>query len=209
MSLVTGTPLGSITSQEELYLEGAPTIYIQDNTADPLFNPDGDGFYYGLSGTAAYPVTALGCIQDISLTEGLTMNDIRCDSIGVKDTIESRNYVEFNMTILSLFPLSTFRQLANLSPATVSAPYEKVGIGAINNNLHYMVYAPRVYDEDLGHWLLFHLHKARFVDAWTLNMPFGDSWKLTGVKLRGFADDSKPSTSRFGTIIRVDAAAIT
>ena len=33
MSLVTGTPLGNIEVAEELYLEGAPTIYYQDYAA--------------------------------------------------------------------------------------------------------------------------------------------------------------------------------
>ena len=44
-SLVTGTPIGSLTVQEDIYLEGAPTIFVQDYNADPLFNPDADGFY--------------------------------------------------------------------------------------------------------------------------------------------------------------------
>lgn len=208
MSLVTGTPLGSVVSQEELYIEGAPYIYIQDYHANPLFNPDGDNYYYGMSGTAAYPASLIGCIQDVSLTQGLTMNDVRCDTVGVKDTIQKRNYIEFNLTILSQFPLSVFQKLANLSPATVGSHMEKVGIGAIDNNLHWMVYAPKIYDEVNGHWLLFHLHKAKFVDAWTLNMKFGESWSLTGVKIRAYADDTKPSGQRFGTIIRVDAGAI-
>lgn len=208
MSLVTGTPIGTVVSQEELYIEGAPTIYIQDYHANPLFNPDGDGYYYGMSGTTAYPVTTLGCIQDVTLTEGLTMNDVRCDTVGVKDTIQKRNYIEFDLTILSQFPLSVFQKLANMSPATVVSKMEKVGIGAIDNNLHWMVYAPKIYDEVNGHWLLLHLHKAKFVDAWTLHMKFGDAWTLTGVKIRGYADDTKPSTARFGTIIRVDASAL-
>src|SRR3990167_1531091 len=148
MSLATGTPLGNVDSQEELYMEGAPTIYIQDNRANPLFNPDGDGYYYGMSGTVTYPAIALGCIQEVSLTEGLTMNDVRCDTIGVKDTIQKRDYVEFDLTILSQLPLSTLRYMMNLSPATVNGVSEKVGIGGINNAINYMVYAPKVYNDD-------------------------------------------------------------
>lgn len=208
MSLVTGTPLGTVNSQEELYIEGAPTIYIQDYRATPLFNPDADGYYYGMSGTATYPVSAIGCVQDVSLTEGLTMNDVRCDTVGVKSTVQKRNYVEFALTILSQFPLSILSKIMNLSPATVGADNEKVGIGAIDNTKYHMVYAPKVYDETNGYWLLFHLHKAQFVDAWTLNLRYGDSWQLTGIKLRGFADDTKPSTQRFGTIVRIDPNAI-
>lgn len=208
MSLVTGTPSGNVLSQEELYIEGAPTIFIQDYHANPLNNPDADGYYWGMSGTTLYPVTTLGCIQDVSLSENVTMNDVRCDTVGVKDTIQKRNYIEFDLTILSQFPLSVFQKLANMSPATVGSHMEKVGIGAIDNNLHWMVYAPKIYDETNGHWLLFHLHKAKFVDAWKLNMKFGESWTLTGVKIRAYADDTKPSTARFGTIVRIDASAI-
>lgn len=208
MTLATGTPLGNVVSQEELYIEGAPTIFIQDYNATPLFHPDADGYYYGMSGTTLYPVSAIGCIQDVKLADNVTMNDVRCDTVGVKDTIQKRNYVEFDLTILSQFPLSVFQKLANMSPATVGSHMEKVGIGAVDNNLHYMVYAPKIYDDVNGHWLLFHLHRAKFISAWTLNMKFGAAWDLTGVKIRAYADDTKPSTARFGTIVRVDASAI-
>ena len=208
MSLATGTPLGNVDSQEELYMEGAPTIYIQDNRANPLFNPDGDGYYYGMSGTVTYPAIALGCIQEVSLTEGLTMNDVRCDTIGVKDTIQKRDYVEFDLTILSQLPLSTLRYMMNLSPATVNGVSEKVGIGGINNAINYMVYAPKVYNDDAAGWILFHLHRAKFVDAWTLNFNYGESWTLTGLKIRGYADETKPAAARFGTIVRIDDAAL-
>lgn len=209
MPLVTGTPLGTITSQEELYVEGAPYIYFQDSRANPLNNPDGNGYYWGLSGTAAYPVYLIGCVQDVSLTEGVTMNDVRCDTIGVKDTIQKRNYVEFNLTILSQLPLTVLRHLLNLGavPAT-GAGYEKVGIGGIDNTQKYMVYAPKVYDEINGYWLLFHLHKAKLVDAWTINMKYGEAWTTTGLKFRAFADDTKLSTMRFGTIARFDLSAL-
>ena len=208
MSLATGTPLGNVDSQEELYMEGAPTIYIQDNRANPLFNPEGDGYYYGMSGTVTYPAIALGCIQEVSLTEGLTMNDVRCDTIGVKDTIQKRDYVEFDLTILSQLPLSTLRYMMNLSPATVNGVSEKVGIGGINNAINYMVYAPKVYNDDAAGWILFHLHRAKFVDAWTLNFNYGESWTLTGLKIRGYADETKPAAARFGTIVRIDDAAL-
>ena len=40
MTLATGTPLGTIISQEALYIEGAPTIFFQDYRANPLNNPE-------------------------------------------------------------------------------------------------------------------------------------------------------------------------
>lgn len=203
-SIVTGSAVGNVDSQEELYLEGSPYIYFQDNRANPLNNPDAQNYYWGLSGTTAYPAYLLGCIQDVSLTQGLTMNDVRCDTVGVKDTIQKRDYVEFNLTILSQLPLTVIRHVMNLSAPSTGTGYETVGIGQINNSVHYMVYAPKVYDDDAAGWLMFHLHRAKFVDAWTMNMVYGGSWTLTGIKLRAFADDSKPAGQQFGVIKRFD-----
>lgn len=206
--LVTGTPLGNVVSQEDLYIEGAPYIYIQDYQANPLHNPDGDSYYWGMSGTSTYPVDNLGCVLDVSLTEGMTMNDVRCDTVGTKDTIQRRDYVELNLTISSLFPLSISSKVMNLSPATVGSGTEKVGIGGVNNTQKYMVYMPRVYDETTGDYILIHLHKAKFVDAWTVEMRQGEAWQLTGLKIRAYADDTKPSAQRFGVFIRADASAL-
>jgi hypothetical protein len=207
-ALVTGTPAGNLITQEELYLEGSPYIFVQDATANPLRNPDADGFYWGLSGTSLYPVYQIGCVQDVSLTEGLTMNDVRCDTVGTKATIQRRDYVEFNMTVLSLFPLTSLRHLLNLSTPVTGTDFEKVGIGGINNNRFYMAYAPKIYDEDNGDALYFHLHRAQFVDAWTIDFKQGEPWTVTGLKLRAYADDQKPTTQRFGVIARLDVSAL-
>lgn len=206
MTIATGTPLGNVISQEDLYMEGAPYIYFQDDRATPLNNPDAQNYYWGLSGTSVYPAYLLGCIQDVSLTEGITMNDVRCDTVGVKDTIQKRDYVEFNLTILSQLPLSVIRHVMNLSAPSTGSGYETVGIPQINNSIHYHVYAPKVYDEDAPGWLMFYLHKAKFVDAWTMNMVYGGSWTLTGIKLRAYAKDTMPANELFGVIKRFDAA---
>jgi hypothetical protein len=208
MALITGTPIGNVDSQDESYVEGAPYIYIQQYEASPLNNPDASGYYWGMSGTTTYPVFALGCVQDVSLTEGLTMNAVRCDTDGDRATIQRRDYVEFNVTILTMFPLSTLRHLLNLSAPTVTTGLEKMGIGTINNNRFYMAYAPKVYDPDTGDYVLFHLHRAQFVDAWTINMKGGESWTVTGLKLRGYADSTKPTAAAFGTIVRADPSAL-
>ena len=208
MALVTGTPLGNIISQEEEYLEGAPYIYFQDNTASPRFNPDAQGYYWNLTGSSTYPVYNLGCIQNVSLTEGVTMNDVRCDTIGVKDTIQKRDYVEFNLEILSQLPLTVIRHVMNLGVPTTGTGFETVGIPRINNSQRYMVYAPMVYDESNAGWLMFHLHRAKFVDAWSLAMSYGEAWKLTGVKIRAYADESKPAGQIFGVIRRADSQAL-
>lgn len=209
MPLVTGTPLGNIQSQEDLTLEGAPYLYFQSADADPLNNPDGDNYYWGLSGTSTNPVYNVGCVQDFSLEEDVTMNEVRCDTIGDKDVVQRRNYIEFTFTILSFFPLSVLRHMLKASATTTSAPLEKMGIGTINNALYYMVYAPKVYNEDVGDYLLFHLHRAKFVDAWTISMNSGEPWQLTGLRLRGLIDDTKPAGQEFGVIIRSDASVIT
>lgn len=203
-SLVTGSAVGNVISQEELYLEGAPFIYFQNSDANPLYNPDAQTFYWGLSGTTANPAYLLGCIQDVSLTEGVTMNDVRCDTVGVKDTIQKRDYVEFQLTVLSQLPLKVLRHIMNLSAPSTGTGYETVGISQINNSLHYHVYAPKVYNDDDAGWLMFHLHRAKFIDAWTLNMVYGGPWTLTGIKIRAYADDSKPANQLFGVIKRFD-----
>ena len=207
MALITGTPQGNVLSQEELYLEGAPSFWVQDYNATPLWNPDADGYYYGLSGTSTYPAYGVACVTDVSFGQGITANDIRCDGDGVKGHIQRRDYVEFTFTLETLLPLSTYAKLANFSDADVSSPFEKVGIGEINNNRYWMVYAPRVYDQDTGDWLLIHLHKAQFVEPGEIQFRYGEPWMQT-FKVRGFADTTKPSTQRFGVIIRSDPSAI-
>lgn len=47
MALITGTPIGNVVYQENIFLEGAPTIFIQDATATELNHPDAQGFYWG------------------------------------------------------------------------------------------------------------------------------------------------------------------
>jgi len=210
MTLVTGTPSGSITTSEDIYLEGAPTIYIQDYRANPLNNPDTDAFYWGLSGTTTYPVIEIGCVTDVSLGEDLTMNDVLCDNVGVKDTLQQRNYVEFSFTVQSFFPFDVLTEILKGGPVTENAGEhtQKFGIGKIDQSQFWMVYAPKVYDEDAPDYVMIHLHKAKFVDAWEIDMPFGSPWQATGILLRGFADTGKPSAQQFATILRSDASVI-
>lgn len=208
MALVTGTPVGTLTTQEDIYFEGAPTIYIQDYNATPLYNPDGDGFYWGMSGTATYNVYEIGCPIDVSLTENLTINDVLCDTVGVKDTVQQRNYVEFSFSLRSLLPLATMRILLNFGAVVETAPTEKMPIGAINNNQRWHLYAPKVYDEDNGDYIWIWLHKAKLVDAWTIPMTFGAPWQANGIKLRAYADTTYPAAQKFGMWGRLDPSVI-
>lgn len=209
MSLVTGTPVGTLNVQEDIYLESAPTIYIQDASASPQKNPDALGFYWGLSGTATYPVYELGCVAGVSLTENLTMNDVLCDNVGVKDTVQQRNYVEFQFGVQSFFPLANLRHIFGGGLVSTSAPYSAFGIGKLNNAQYWHVYAPKVYDEDVGDYVVVYLHRAKLVDAWTINMTFGTPWQMTGLKLRAFVDTTKPAAQQFGVFIRSDASVAT
>lgn len=210
MALVTGTPLGNVVSAEEIYIDGAPTIFFQRYEATPLKNPDSDGFYWGMSGTTAYPVYSVGCPTDVSLADNLTINDVLCDDIGVKDTIQSRNYLEFTFTVQSIFPASQLSIMLKGSAVTQNAGEntEKFGLGVINNNVYWMVYAPKVYDTNVGDYVLIHLHRAKFVEAFTINMSFGNPWQVTGIRLRAFADTTKPSTAQFATVVRSDASVL-
>jgi len=209
MALVTGTPLGTITSQEDIYLEGSPNIYFQDADADPFNNPDGDGFYWGMSGTATYPVFEVGCPADVSMMEDVTVNDVLCDNVGVKSTIQQRNSVSLQFTIRSFFPLDVLRHMLRYGAVTETAPTQKTGIGQINNAQYWHVYCPKVYDTDAGDYIWIWLHRAQFVEAPTINMPFGSNWEVTGLQLRAFADTDKPAAQYFGMWGRADASVIT
>lgn len=207
--LATGVPVGSILAQDEIYLEGAPYLYFQDATANPLNNPDSDGFYWNLSGTSSYPVYRIGCIQDVSLSESLTINQVRCDTIGDKATIQKRDYLEFSFSFSSLLPFTTLRHLLNLGTApTTGTGKQKMGIGSINNNQFYKFYAPKVYDDTAGDFIAFHLHRAQFVDAWTIAMKSGEPWMVSGLKIRAYADETMPAAQKFATMIRSDLSAL-
>ena len=209
MGLLTGTPLGTITTPESIYLEGAPYIYYQDATPNEAFSPDAQGYYWGLSGTASYPVKLLGCVNGVTLSENLTLNDVRCDNIGDVAAVQRRHYLELSLSIQTIFPFSILADIIK-SPQTTysSGGLQKMGIGAINNNQMYHFYMPKVYDDLTGDYLSITLHRAQIVDAFSLAMTMGENWKLNGLKIRAFADDTKPSAQSFATIVRSDASAI-
>src|SRR5258706_13260757 len=129
MPLITGTPRGTLTAQEDLFLESAPSIWFQSDQANLLNNLDGQAYYWGLSATAQYPVIELGCIEGVSMTENLTMNDVICDTIGVKDTVQRRNYLELDLTVKSFFPLSILQYILHGGPSLLTSHVEEMGIG--------------------------------------------------------------------------------
>lgn len=208
MPLITGTPDGSLTQMDEIFVEGAPYIYFQEVDASVPALFDADTFYWGLSGTPSFPVYQLACYEDVSLASDVTVNSIRCDNVGDKDVIQKLNHLELSLTLSSLFPLSVLRHVIRGGPVTLTNFVEKMGIGPINNNKVYRVFLPKVYDEDTGDLVSFTLHRAKFVDAWTLNTPSGNKWTLTGVTIWALADESKPSAQQFATVIRADPSAL-
>jgi hypothetical protein len=210
MALITGAPLGNIIEQEtEVFVEGAPWIYYQDYEANHLNNPDGDGYYWDLSGTTNYPVFSLACYEDVALGDDVTVNAIRCDKSGDTAVIQKRNHLELTLALSTLFPLSTIAPIIRGEGSPFSGTgLEKMGIGPINNNDFYRVYLPKVYDEAAADYVSITLHKAQFVDAWTIAMPSGDKWMLGGIVIWGLADDTLPSAQQFATVIRSDLSAL-
>ena len=209
VDLITGGFPYNITSAEDLFIEGAPYVYYQDYDATPFFNPDDEGYYWGLSGTDTYPVYELGCVSDVSFSENLTVNDVLCDNVGVKSVIQQRNSVELTFTFQQPFPLDNLAPvLKHNAVVDETSPTEKFGFGVIDQDQYYMVYCPKVYDTDAGDYVWIFMAKASFAEAFTINMGFGNPWQISGVKLRGFADTTKPRAQYFGMFGRCDASVI-
>jgi hypothetical protein len=112
--------------------------------------------------------------------------------------------------VQSFFPLEILTEILKGGAVTedAAAHVSKFGFGKIDNSQRWMVWCPKVYNEDVGDYVAIHLHKAKFVDAFSIDMPFGSPWQVSGVMLRAFADTGKPSASQFGTFLRSDASVI-
>ncbi len=210
MTLVTGTPIGTVTEQESTQVEGAASVYYQDATAPLLHTPDANGWYWNLGATGSYGVYLLGCVLDVALGSNMTVNSVRCDTVGDKDAIQKLNHLELELTISTIFPLTMLEHLIHGSGAThdAGAHSEGMGIGQVNNNKYYHIYLPKVYDEDAGDFVAFTIHRAKFVNAWKIAMKYGEPWQLTGLQVWGFADTSKPAAQQFATVIRSDLSAL-
>lgn len=204
----TGT-IGVVTAQDDLFIEGAPYIYYQEYTNGfYMHNPDSDNYYWGLSGTASNPVYSLGCYEDVQLGEEVTVNQVRCDRTGDQNAIVKRDRLTLSFTLKSFTPLPTLKPFLRLSDLLTTAPYEKAGLGSIDNNEFYRFYLPAVYDEDADDYVAFTLHRARIVDAFTISFTYGEPWNGQ-VTVQGFADTTLPNAQRFATVIRHDPSLIT
>lgn len=205
MAIVTGTPLGNVISQEEIYVEGAPNIYFGAYATPYAHNPDSDTFYWGLSGTTETPVYQLGCYENVTLGDNTDINNVRCDSGGDKDVIQKRNHMELKFTLKSFLPLANIQPLLNGGPVTtnLSEHTEKMGLGAIDNSKYYKVYLPRVYDEVAGDYVSITIHRAKFVGGGEWSFSYGQVWSMP-VTIWALNDETLPAAQSFLTIIRSD-----
>jgi len=213
MGLVTGSAYGAFTTSgtyygcEDIYLDGAPSIYFQDYTPGPMFNPI-DGIYWQLSGTKTYPIYEMCCVSDVSFSDNTTVNDILCDNKGVVGTIQQRNYVEFSFSLQSFFPLSVLTKILHGGTfLTGTSPVDAFAFESIDNTQYWAFWCPKVYSTSVGDYVGLQLHKAQFVEPFTIDMTFGQAWKITGLKVRAFIDTSK-TPNQFATIVRSDLSVV-
>jgi hypothetical protein len=213
--LITGTPIGTLVTPPELYLDQPPTFWVQDRTTSAgaaigyLNNPDANSFYWGLSGTTANPVYEVGCYENFVIADVRTINMVRCDTTGVRAAIQKRDQLNITFTLKAPFPLSTLSKLLNLGPVTTTAgATEKVGIGIIDNAKYYRAYFVSIYDQTTGDHVNATFHRVQFTSAWQWTFVYGQPATFT-VQASAFADNDKPSDQYFATIIRADPSSIT
>jgi len=199
-------PTGTITTQEDIFIEGGPEFWFG---GVPKYNPDSDGFYWGITGTANTPAYKVGCYEDFRFRDNITMNDVSCDQIGVKQTIQKRNFVDVTFTLKSLLPFTVLTHLLKGGAVTQNATEgtEKFGLGEIDNTIFHMCFWSRIYNSD-GDCINWTGHRCQFVDAWELATPWGQPWTVSNIIMRCFADDAKPDAQQFGTMIRYDPSVI-
>ncbi len=213
MSLVTGTPLGTIVAQDELYIEGAPNIYFMNVSGsyapNDIFTGTSKTFYWGLSGTVSYPVYQLGCYENVTLSDSVDINQVRCDTVGDKDVIQKRNHMELKFTLKSFIPLTNIAPLLHGGAVSedTGKHVEAMGLGQINNSEYWKIYLPKVYDEGAGDYVSITGHRCKFVGGGEWSMSYGNVWSMP-VTIWLMADESKTSDQMFATIIRTDASNI-
>lgn len=205
MALVTGTPLGTETAQSDLYIDTAPSVWFQDVNAAGLNAPDSDGFYWGLTGSASYPIYALDCYEAVAFGGNIEMSNIRCDTVGDRSAIQKLAYLDLTFTLKTLLPLATLTHILRGGAVTTTVgTSEKMGIGQPDNQQYWRAYFASVYDEDAGDYVCITMHRAKFVDSWEIAFNgFGEPATL-GVTIRGFADTDLPAAQQFATVIRGD-----
>ena len=199
-------PTGTIITADDLFLEGGPDFWFGGVSKN---SPDSDGFYSGITGTAGTPIYKIGCYTDFRWRDNIQMTDVRCDTIGVKQTIQKRNYLECSFTLMALMPLRVLKNIVRGGTVTVNATEhtEKMGLGLIDNSVVFPCFFAKVYDTAVDDFVSVTGHRCQFVDVWEIAMQYGAPWTL-GVRLRMFADDTKPDAQKFATVIRLDPSMV-
>lgn len=200
------TPTGTLNAAEDLYIEGGPTLYFG---GDAQYAPDANGYYWGVVGTVETPIFTVGCYENFQLGDNITVNEVRCDTVGVKSDISRRNFLEATFDVQALLPLSQLRYLLRWSSALTVAgeDTEYAGIGEINQQEFHMLFFSRIYDTDAGDYVAFTGHRCQFQQGGALQMRYGQPW-VVGVRARMYADENLPSDQRFATAIRYDPSVI-
>jgi len=210
-TLGTGTdiPVGPGISGEDLYIEGGPTIWFQSSLATEENHPDSDGYYWGLSGTVAYPVYAMGCYDDLTINDTRTTNAVTCAALGDVATMQRRDAYELSFTLKSLFPLERLRYLIGGGAVVhnVAEETSKMGLGPLPINQFFHLFLSRVYDEDTDDYLAVTFHKVQFMDASPLALPYGKEWSYQ-IKATALADGAMPKAQRFATMLRYDPSVL-
>ena len=209
------TPTGTGTlTQTELYLEGAPDFWFGGNVQ----LDSSTGFYWNLKANPGYPLYKMGCYTDFRLQDNIAMADIRCDTDGVRGSIEKRNFLSVTFNCLSMFPMSIFQKIVGRGgDGTVADPTyildasqhaEFVGLGFIansgaGNSVYFPCYFSKVYDTASGAFLSFTGHRCRFTDMTEIAFTYGQPYAFR-VTLHMYADSTKPTGQRFCTVVRYD-----
>jgi len=205
-------PTGTSVEMED-FIEGAPEVYWQERDCGTYAggNPDSDGHYWGLTGTASCPVYHLGCYENLSFGEDLSISEVICDTIGVAATLLKRNYLTLSFDLKSIFPFSALTWILKGGDVDqqVLEGTEGFGLGEIDNTsaAECRVYFSLEYDTNTDDFYSVTGHKCRFVDAFTMTHSYGEPVTVN-VTIRMHADDDMPVDQRFATFKRLDPSQI-
>jgi hypothetical protein len=203
---MSATPTGTLVVTENLYIEGAPYIYFG---GELQYAPDANGYYWGITGTAANPVHKVGCFENLQWSENSSNNDIQCDTIGVVASIARRNYLELSFDMKSFLPLEQLKIMLRWT-SYLSVPGEDIeyaGIGEINQNDFHNIYLSKTYDTNTNDYISITATRCQFFWNGQIQFRYGDPW-MVGVILRMYANDDLPADQRFATVVRYDPSAI-
>lgn len=200
------TPTGTLNVAEDIFIEGGPDLYFG---GEIQHSPDDNGYHHGVVGTVETPVFRVGCYENLQLSDSLTVNQIRCDTVGVTAQIVRRDFLEVTFDLQGLLPITELRHLLRWSSglAVPADNVEYAGIGEVNQQDFHMVFFSRVYDPDTNDWVSFTGHRGQFQHSGALQMRYGEPW-LVGITARFFADTTKPSDQRFATVVRFDPSVL-